>query len=132
MRADAIVEPKAAFDKFLTGLRTGANNTAGGQPSGGGGGGAANGKSIFTSSTTNCASCHTLKDAGATGTIGPDLDKVLKGKSPQFIRTSIVKPNAFIEKGFQGGIMPETFGQTLQPAQINALVKYLSDVTKGG
>jgi cytochrome c oxidase subunit II len=129
------VESRAAFNKFLTGLRSGANNTAGGQPSGGGGGGgggAANGKSIFTSATTNCASCHTLKDAGATGTIGPDLDKVLKGKSPQFIHTSIVKPNAYIEKGFQGGVMPETFGQTLQPAQINALVKYLSDVTKGG
>ncbi len=28
--------------------------------------------------------------------------------------------------------MPQTFGKTLQPAQIDALVKYLSDVTKGG
>jgi cytochrome c oxidase subunit II len=135
MRADATVETRAAFGKFMTGLRTGANNTAGGQPSGGGGGGgggANDGKAIFTSSTTSCSSCHTLSEAGATGTIGPDLDKVLKGKSPAFIHTSIVNPNAFIEKGFQGGIMPQTFGKTLQPAQIDALVKYLSDVTKGG
>jgi cytochrome c oxidase subunit 2 len=132
MRANATVESRAAFAKFMTGLRTGANNTAGGQPSGGGGGGGANGKSIFTSSTTNCASCHTLSDAGATGKIGPDLDKVLKGKSPAFIRTSIVNPNAFIQPGYQANIMPQTFGKTLQPAQIQALVKYLSDVTKGG
>jgi cytochrome c oxidase subunit 2 len=133
MRANAIVESRASFDMFLSGLRSGANNTAGGQPSGGGNaGGAANVKAIFTSSTTNCASCHTLADAGAKGTIGPDLDKALKGKTPAFIHTSIVNPNAFIAPGYQANIMPETFGKTLQPAQIDALVKYLSDVTKGG
>jgi cytochrome c oxidase subunit II len=136
MRANAVVETRAAFNKFLTGLRTGANNTAGGQPSGGGGGGGGGGvttdaKAIFTSATTSCSACHTLADAGATGKIGPDLDKTLKGKTEAFIRTSIVNPNAFIEKGFQKDVMPPTFGKTLQPAQIDALVKYLSDVTKG-
>jgi mono/diheme cytochrome c family protein len=30
------------------------------------------GKTIFTSK--GCTACHTLKDAGATGTVGPDLD----------------------------------------------------------
>jgi mono/diheme cytochrome c family protein len=49
------------------------------------------GKSIFESK--GCASCHTLADAGATGTIGPNLDqtkpsyrrataRVTLGKSP--------------------------------------------------
>jgi cytochrome c6 len=32
------------------------------------------GKEIFT--TKGCTSCHTLKDAGATGTVGPNLDEV--------------------------------------------------------
>jgi cytochrome c oxidase subunit 2 len=135
MRADATVESRAAFTRFLKGLTSGANNTAGGQPAGGGGGGGGvntNGKAIFTSSTTSCSACHTLKDAGATGTIGPDLDKVLKGRTPAFIRTSIVNPNAYIQPGYQKDVMPPTFGKTLQPAQIDALVKYLSDVTKGG
>jgi cytochrome c oxidase subunit 2 len=134
MRADAVVEDRATFNKFLTALRTGANNTAGGKPPAGGGGGGGvttNGKAIFTSATTSCSACHTLQDAGATGKIGPDLDKVLKGKSPAFIRTSIVDPNAFIEKGYPKDVMPPTFGKTLQPAQIDALVKYLSEVTKG-
>ena len=30
------------------------------------------GKGVFTSA--GCTACHTLKDAGATGTVGPDLD----------------------------------------------------------
>src|SRR6201991_3267154 len=126
MRANAVVETRAAFNKFLTSLRTGANNTTGGQPPSGGGGVTTSGKAIFTSATTSCSACHTLQDAGATGTIGPDLDKTLKGKSPAFIRTSIVDPNAFIEKGYQPNVMPPSFGKTLQPAQIDALVKYLS------
>jgi cytochrome c oxidase subunit 2 len=134
MRADAVVQTRAEFNKYLASLRSGANNTAGGQTGGGGGGGGVttSGKAIFTSSTTSCSACHTLKDAGATGTIGPDLDKVLKGRTPAFIRTSIVNPNAYIQPGYQKDIMPPTFGKTLQPAQIDALVKYLSDVTKGG
>src|SRR5205814_4080589 len=33
-----------------------------------------NGKSIFEK---KCASCHTLKDAAATGTIGPNLDQLM-------------------------------------------------------
>jgi cytochrome c oxidase subunit 2 len=137
MRADAVVQTRAEFNKYLASLRSGANNTAGGQTGGGGGGGGGggvttSGKAIFTSSTTSCSACHTLKDAGATGTIGPDLDKVLKGRTPAFIRTSIVNPNAYIQPGYQKDVMPPTFGKTLQPAQIDALVKYLSDVTKGG
>jgi mono/diheme cytochrome c family protein len=49
------------------------------------------GKHIFL--TAGCAGCHTLKDAGSTGTIGPNLDqsqptyrrataRVTNGKSP--------------------------------------------------
>ena len=92
--------------------------------------GAPDGKALFTSS--GCNGCHTLADAGATGTTGPDLDKVLKGQTPDFIKTSIVDPNKEIAPGFSGGIMPGNFGQTLSGAEIDALVKYLSDVTKGG
>src|SRR4051794_33709526 len=53
---------------------------------------AAAGKKIFTDS--GCGGCHTLADAGTTGSVGPDLGKVLKGKDETFIRTSIENPNA--------------------------------------
>jgi cytochrome c553 len=40
---------------------------------GGGGGDAEAGREIFVA---NCGSCHTLEDAGTSGTIGPNLDEV--------------------------------------------------------
>jgi len=86
------------------------------------------GKTIFTGSA-GCGSCHTLADAKTTGTVGPALDKYLKGKSADFVRTSIVNPDAYVEKGFGAGIMPGDFKTTLSPDQINALVQYLGKVT---
>jgi cbb3-type cytochrome c oxidase subunit III len=70
------------------------------------------GKSIFTA---NCASCHTLKAAGATGTVGPNLDQ-LKPSEP------IVQHQ--VEVG--GGVMP-AFKGTLTQAQIDAVAKYVAD-----
>ena len=37
-----------------------------------------------------------------------------------------------IADGYQSGIMPGNYADTLPPAQLDALVKYLSEVTKGG
>jgi len=88
------------------------------------------GKEVFASA--GCAGCHTFKAAGSSATIGPDLDTALQGKDATFVLESIVDPNKEIAPGFSGGIMPGNFGQTLSGAEIDALVKYLSDVTKGG
>ena len=75
-----------------------------------------------------CGSCHTLADAGATQTIGPNLDKVLKSRDAAFIQQSIEDPGAFVEKGFQDGIMPTNYADTLQPEEIKALTDYLVKV----
>jgi cytochrome c oxidase subunit II len=127
MRSSAVVEEQPAFDSWLAKLGQPAAPAGGG---GTAGGGAADGKATFASE--NCASCHTLADAGAKGTIGPDLDKVLAGKDEAFIKESITDPDKIVADGYQSGIMPGNFGQTLPPAQLDALVKYLSEVTKGG
>jgi cytochrome c oxidase subunit 2 len=125
MRGSAHVVPQKEYDAYVTKLKSG------GKPAGGGAAQPApNGKALFTSA--GCAACHTLADAGATGAVGPDLDKVLVGKDPAFIKQSIVDPNAVIAPGYQPDIMPPNFAQQLTPAQIDAIVKYLSDVTKGG
>jgi cytochrome c oxidase subunit 2 len=97
---------------------------------GGGSGGAAgpSGKALFTSN--GCDGCHTFKPAGANGTVGPDLDKLSQdaqraGKPlEQFIRESIVDPNAYVEPGYPKGVMPETFS-SLPKDQLDALVKFL-------
>jgi cytochrome c oxidase subunit II len=123
MRQSAHVVDPPAFDDWL------AKRAAGGGGGGGGGGGAApDGKSVFTEN--GCGGCHTLSEAGTTGGTGPNLDDGLKGKNAAFIKQSIVDPSAQVTKGFSDNIMPKTFGDTLQPAELDTLVKYLDDVTK--
>jgi mono/diheme cytochrome c family protein len=62
-----------------------------------------------------CGSCHTLAAAGSTGNVGPNLDEALQGKDAAFIHQSIVNPNAVVAEGFQPGIMPQNYGQSLTP-----------------
>jgi len=70
-----------------------------------------NGKQIFKS---RCASCHTLRDAGATGTVGPNLDQL---KPPFAVAQKQVIRG--------GGVMP-AFKGVLTDAQIRAVAKYVS------
>ena len=131
MRQTAHVLSKPDFDKWLAKM-TAPKPTGGG--GGAAGGAAVDAKQLFTAGdadtgATACGSCHTLADAGTTGTTGPDLDKVLKGKDAAFIKESILDPNKQITQGYQPGIMPPNFGDTLSPQQVDALVKYLSEVT---
>jgi len=131
MRQTAHILAPAAFDKWVQKMTA---KPAAGGGGGGGGGAAVDAKQIFTSGdadtgATACATCHTLADAGAKGQVGPDLDKVLKGKDAAFIKESILDPDKEIAPGFQPGVMPPNFGDTLSAEQVDALVKYLSTVT---
>ncbi len=133
MRSQAIVMKPAAFDAWLaqqkksaaptppsTTTSTSTNPTS---PS-------AAGLSVFNSN--GCSSCHTLTAAKATGTIGPDLDKLVayaqQAKQPleAFIHESIVNPNAYIQPGYPKGVMPGNFGQLLTKTQLDALVAFLA------
>jgi mono/diheme cytochrome c family protein len=102
----------------------------------------ANGKALFTG-TPGCGGCHVLSDAGTTGTTGPNLTQRLasdcalpasqkiRGKTlQQCILTAIVKPYAYLPSGYAAGVMPNNFSQTLSKSQLQALVTYLSSVTK--
>jgi cytochrome c oxidase subunit 2 len=131
MRHSAQLLPRQDFDAKLAELSRGAQGGGGGGEAGGGGGGggAADGKTLFTETAepTACKSCHTLADAGATGTTGPNLDEVVPDLSEAFIKQSIEDPDANITQGFQPGIMPR-YGDSLSPEQVDALVKYLKEV----
>ena len=82
-----------------------------------GGKNATSGKDIFTA---NCSSCHTLKAAGANGTVGPNLDQL----KPAEARVERQVING-------GGAMP-AFKGVLTDAQITAVAKYVSQATKSG
>ena len=71
------------------------------------------GKQVFTQ---NCGGCHTLKDAGTSGSVGPDLDQL---KPP---KATVVRQ---VNNG--GGPMPAFKGK-LSTAQINDVATYVSSV----
>jgi mono/diheme cytochrome c family protein len=81
---------------------------------GGGSSPTAAGKQVFTSA--GCGGCHTLKDAGTTGTLGPNLDALKPSQS-------IVAHQVTVG----GGAMPSFKGQ-LSDAQIQAVAAYVSSV----
>jgi cbb3-type cytochrome c oxidase subunit III len=90
---------------------------AGKPVSGGSGGGVKNaktGKEVFEAA--GCTGCHTLKDAGSTGTVGPNLDQA---KPSEQLAIQRVTNGA--------GAMPPFKGQ-LTDAQIKAVAKYVSSV----
>ena len=98
-----------------------------------GGPGGSSGKAVFTAN--GCDSCHTFTPAGANKKIGPDLDNLRQEAQragqplEQFIRKSIVDPNAYVEPGFTKGLMPTSFS-SLPKAQLDALVSYLAGGAK--
>jgi cytochrome c553 len=91
----------------------GGETTTGGEEEGGGGD-AAKGKEIFAAQ--GCGSCHTLSDAGSSGSVGPNLDEA--------------KPSAdhVVEMVTNGaGVMP-SFKDKLSEQEINDVAAYVSSV----
>lgn len=88
------------------------------------------GKQIFVSGNPSvaaiaCGSCHTMKAAGTTGTIGPNLDKELTADPASATRESTVDPNKEIATGYQANIMPKNYGTALTDQQLNAVVNFV-------
>ena len=119
MRAPVRVVEQAEYEKYL------ADEAAGGP------GDADSGEAIFTSA--GCGGCHAFAPAGTDAQVGPSLDNLASGGRPldEFLRESIEDPNAVLASGYQGDVMPNTFGKTLSDEQLDALVQYLVDGQKG-
>jgi mono/diheme cytochrome c family protein len=79
-----------------------------------------------------CGGCHTLLAAKSGGVTGPNLDETLPGQSAAAIEESIADPNAKIAKGYPANVMPQGFGETLTPKELEDLVQYLLESTSGG
>jgi cytochrome c oxidase subunit 2 len=118
MRQFVRVLPADEFQTWVSAQK----KAAGGGAGGGGQAAAPSGEQLFTSN--GCVGCHTLKAAGATAKVGPDLGKLGKVDA-KFLRTSIEDPNADVTKGYKPNIMPQDFKKKLSKEEIDALVKYL-------
>jgi cytochrome c6 len=75
---------------------------------------ATTGKAIFQQA--GCVNCHTLKDAGATGTVGPNLDQ----RKPSETRV--------VDRVTNGRNVMPSFKNQLTSQQIQAVAKYVSSV----
>ena len=80
----------------------------------GGQGDPVQGRKLFLSEP--CAGCHTLKDAGSTGTVGPNLDQL----KPPYAKVVTQVTNG-------GAIMP-SFKSQLTSQQIADIAAYVSSV----
>ena len=88
------------------------------------------GKQLFVSGDRNvsaiaCGSCHTMKAAGTTATIGPNLDKELSADPASATRESTVDPNKEIAAGYRANIMPTNYGTALTKQQLDAVVNFV-------
>jgi cytochrome c oxidase subunit 2 len=125
MRVRALVVSPQRFQQFAAAqLKPPTTVTQGG----GGGATVAQGKAVFTVEG-GCGACHTLSDAGTTGAVGPNLNKIA-ATGAAFIKQSIEDPNAKITPGFPKDVMPQDFKSRLGPAKVDALVKYLLQAGK--
>src|SRR6266496_426491 len=122
MRTQAIVMTRKAFAAWIAGQTkaTGSPNPS------------VSGAAVFKNNP--CGSCHTLQAAGTTGKVGPDLDKLPQYAQAagqpleQFVHTSIVDPNAYVQKGYHPNVMPPF--ANLPKQQLDALVQYLIQSSK--
>lgn len=92
------------------------------------------GMAVYAAS--GCAGCH--GEPGGAGLVGPNLGGLatraattVPGLSAEeYIHQSIVEPNAYVVPECPSGpcapnLMPQTFGQSLSPAELDGLVQYL-------
>jgi cytochrome c oxidase subunit 2 len=115
MTSEVVVEPPEDFDAWFAQQQAMANDPG----------------QIFLA--MGCGACHSLTEAGTTGTIGPSLDdlaSVAGSRRPgvdaaAYVQESIVDPDAFISPGFPPGLMPKVFSQRLTPDQIQRLAAFL-------
>ncbi|MGD2101982.1 MAG: hydrogenase iron-sulfur subunit [Acidimicrobiia bacterium] len=89
------------------------------------------GEQIFLSSTGGCSVCHSVRPG--VERVGPNLSAValvagsrVQGlDAGQYLRQSILEPDAYVVEGFPSGQMLDIYEETLTEADIDALVAYL-------
>lgn len=107
----------------------------GGVNGGGNGGDVEAGKALFEKSVlegqAGCVTCHS-REPGVV-LVGPSLanigneavEMVPKMAAEEYLRQSIIQPDAFIVDSFPAGTMPKVWGDVLSEQQVNQLIAYL-------
>ncbi|MBD0318150.1 MAG: cytochrome c [Thermoleophilia bacterium] len=96
---------------------TGTGEEGGGTTGETGAGDAGRGEQIFAES--GCGNCHTLSAAGASGTVGPNLDELKQDES------------AVVAQVTNGGEGMPAFGDQLSPDEIAAVAAFVVEASRG-
>lgn len=83
----------------------------------------ATGENLAT--TNGCAGCHTVNGIDLTG---PTWSGLASRVDDTYIRRAIVEPNADIAAGFDEGVMPSTYADSLSAEDIDALIAYIQSL----
>jgi hypothetical protein len=82
-------------------------------------------------SAAGCKTCHSLEPgvivigpslAGIGGSAGTRLENMT---AEDYIKESIMKPDAYLVEGFPSGVMPSSYGSQLSTEEVDSLVSYL-------
>lgn len=87
----------------------------------------------LTFGTAGCVACHAINGKG--GGIGPELTKVYADKGPDYLRESILNPNAVMAVNCPtgacpAGVMPQNFAELLSEDDITNVIEYLKAVSE--
>jgi mono/diheme cytochrome c family protein len=89
------------------------------------------GSTIGSASSPGCITCHSLEEG--TTLVGPShagvgarAGTLVAGMSAEeYLKESIVEPNAHVVEGFSPGVMYQNYGKELSTEQIDALAAYM-------
>ena len=73
-------------------------------------------------SQAGCITCHSL-DAGVV-IVGPSMDGI-GNRGEDYLKESILDPDAQLVDGFPAGTMPQVWGDELTSEQVDQLVAYM-------
>jgi hypothetical protein len=106
----------------------------------------ARGEQIYTGAirirdgnTPACIMCHPVHPGEVAKVMGQNLSNIgnraareVPGQSAEeYLRVSIVEPDAHLAGGFQEGIMYRFYGRDLTPQQISDLIAYMLTLKSG-
>ncbi len=104
-------------------------------------GNVSNGERLFNQATIGpagapgCITCHSLEPGVVmTGPSQSDIGLRAPGRVPglsaeEYLRQSIVEPNAYLVEGYEAGVMYQTYGEELNEQEINDLIAYMLTLT---
>ena len=71
-----------------------------------------------------CGTCHKIGEE--EGDLAPDLRTIGATRDREFLRRSILYPNAEITEGFEEGMMPDDLGDQMFAVEVERMTEYLA------